>query len=110
VFGHEYRKSDKTSAPLDHNQKLTLAKSSAIRSHDDFYCSHEFAHPTSHSAVPKMFWALIVVMLVGTAGNASFGQIIPASRCINWSRDIVGVPGGIPFRTIIYTNRGHGRL
>jgi len=34
---------------------------------------------------------LIVVMLVGTAGNASFGQIIPASRCINWSRDIVGV-------------------
>lgn len=35
-------------------------------------------------------------------------EIIPSTNLIAWSLDIVGVPGGIPNRTAIFTNLSAG--
>ncbi|MBL9167540.1 MAG: hypothetical protein JNN07_07335 [Verrucomicrobiales bacterium] len=43
---------------------------------------------------------LAMVLLTGSAS----GEIIPTGRRINWSRGMVGVPGGIPNRTSIFCN------
>ena len=43
-----------------------------------------------------------------TTSHFALGQIIPASRTANWSSPYVGVPGGIPHRTIISTTLNAG--
>ena len=52
---------------------------------------------------------LLCVMLTPLAlATALRGQsitdLIPAGRMIHWSRDTVGVPGGIPYRTNVFCN------
>src|ERR1700761_1687276 len=50
----------------------------------------------------RVVWLLIVTTLPALH---AFGEVIPASRIIDWSQ--VGVPGGIPSRTTIYRTLTH---
>jgi len=45
------------------------------------------------------FW-----LLTAPASRADISDIIPPDRMITWSRDTVGVPGGIVYRTNIFCN------
>jgi PKD repeat protein len=61
----------------------------------------------SKSALPR--WtvqAAFACCMVQAA--SSLGQIIPATRTVDWSPSSVGVPGGIPHRTTIYTTLSSG--
>lgn len=46
----------------------------------------------------------LIFCLIGTV----LAEIIPSSNCIPWSLSIVGIPGGIPNRTTIFTNMTPG--
>jgi hypothetical protein len=47
---------------------------------------------------------ILVVAPVVMLANAGLSQIIPSDRRIAWSRHMVGVPGGIPNRTIVFAD------
>jgi hypothetical protein len=49
-----------------------------------------------------------LTVTAGTSGGADTNAIISSDRVIPWSSDIVGVPGGIPNRTTIYTTLSSG--
>jgi hypothetical protein len=51
---------------------------------------------------------LIAVGILMLTGWHTFAEIIPDDRVFNWSRENVGVPGGIPNRTTIYTTLSSG--
>jgi hypothetical protein len=59
--------------------------------------------------VPRWSWScLIRCALLAASAATAWGQIIPSNRTANWSLAYVGVPGGIPHRTNIYTTLAAG--
>jgi hypothetical protein len=47
---------------------------------------------------------LLITLAIILMQASGFSDIIPSDRRIAWSRDIVGVPGGIPNRTTIFAD------
>jgi hypothetical protein len=60
--------------------------------------------PDFGRAVQWLLRPIIIAALIIVFRNAGFSEIIPSNRRIAWSREIVGVPGGIPNRTVIFAD------
>ena len=55
-------------------------------------------------ALLRVWSGLGLSLLLLTTPKAVVGDVLPSTHVIGWDQGVAGIPGGIPYRTKIFTN------